>query len=184
MASEKQLSANRRNASHSTGPRSVEGKERSSQNALTHGLTASTIVIMGEDEEKFSALLVGLIEELQALRPRGALELQLIEQLAAALWRLRRIPHLEAALFDYLAQRQKLEAGGTAVAGFQMLGVYDSDVLDATAGSQAAFGRVCDLVLARGDALSKISRYEAALLKQVEYLLKQLSASECVSQPR
>lgn len=175
MTSEKQLTANRLNAKRSTGPQSLDGKARSSQNAITHGLSASKIVILGEDEEMFRELLVGLLEEFEASRPRGALELQLIEQLAATLWRIRRIPHIEAALFDYLAQRQKLEAGGAAVSGFQMLGVYDSDVLDASAGSQSAFGRVCDLVLARGDALSKISRYEAALLKQVEYLLKKLS---------
>ena len=39
MASEKQIAANKRNASKSKGPASVSGKKRSSQNALSHGLS-------------------------------------------------------------------------------------------------------------------------------------------------
>ena len=40
MAKEKQLAANRQNARRSSGPRSGEGKRRSSQNAYRHGLSA------------------------------------------------------------------------------------------------------------------------------------------------
>ena len=36
--SQKQAKANKRNAQHSTGPRSATGKQRSSENALKHGL--------------------------------------------------------------------------------------------------------------------------------------------------
>lgn len=38
MTSQRQLFANRQNATRSTGPRSEQGKARSSQNALRHGL--------------------------------------------------------------------------------------------------------------------------------------------------
>jgi hypothetical protein len=38
MATERQIEANRLNALKSTGPRTVEGKERSRSNALTHGM--------------------------------------------------------------------------------------------------------------------------------------------------
>src|ERR1044072_4460350 len=45
MATENQIAANRRNAQHSTGPRSVEGKARSSRNALKTGLYCPGIII-------------------------------------------------------------------------------------------------------------------------------------------
>jgi hypothetical protein len=39
MVSDRQITANRRNASNSTGPKSRAGKKRASQNAYRHGLT-------------------------------------------------------------------------------------------------------------------------------------------------
>ena len=49
--SEAKLEANRRNAMLSSGPRSAEGKRRSSQNAVTHGLRAETLVLLDEDPQ-------------------------------------------------------------------------------------------------------------------------------------
>ena len=40
---------NRSNSQHSTGPRTEAGKQRSSLNALRHGLTARTAVLATED---------------------------------------------------------------------------------------------------------------------------------------
>lgn len=176
MASNKQLTANRLNAMRSTGPKSAEGKARSCQNSITHGLTSTRIVIAGEDEAQFQQLYQGLLDEFLAKKPRGPLELQLIEQLASTLWRLKRIPTIEAALFDFLFRRQQAEASGTAVDAFPTFGVYEDAILDASAGAQSAFGRVCDLIVNRGDSLGKIARYEASLLKQFDYLFKRLMA--------
>ena len=44
MASERQLTANRRNAQKSTGPKSRAGKRRASQNAYRHGLSAGNLL--------------------------------------------------------------------------------------------------------------------------------------------
>lgn len=95
--SPKQIRANRENASKSTGPRTAEGKARSSQNAITHGLTAKQFVIDGEDPEEFAALFEGLVED---YGPKTKFELYLVEQVAGVLWRLRRIPACEAAIYE------------------------------------------------------------------------------------
>ncbi len=42
MSSKRKHSANQKNAQKSTGPISTKGKSRSSQNALSHGLSAKT----------------------------------------------------------------------------------------------------------------------------------------------
>ena len=50
-----QIEANRRNAQSSTGPRTEAGKERSSRNAVRHGLTAETVIEPLEDAEDYQA---------------------------------------------------------------------------------------------------------------------------------
>ena len=56
MTSEKQIAANRRNATRSTGPITAEGEARSSRNAFRHGLSRPvTAVEIGE----FALQLVG-----------------------------------------------------------------------------------------------------------------------------
>jgi hypothetical protein len=44
MISFRQIEANRRNARQSTGSVTEEGKKRSGQNALRHGMTAETVI--------------------------------------------------------------------------------------------------------------------------------------------
>jgi hypothetical protein len=60
MATEKQIAANRANALRSTGPKTAAGKERSSQNALRHGLslphTAEAAQRAGEMAHLFASL--------------------------------------------------------------------------------------------------------------------------------
>lgn len=95
MTSEARQAANASNACLSTGPRTGEGKARSSQNARTHGLTATGLVIAAEDREEFDELLA----QLQAdIRPQGALQQILFDQLVASAWNLRRIRRMEAEL--------------------------------------------------------------------------------------
>ena len=95
MSSEARQTANAANARLSTGPRTDQGKARSSQNARTHGLTATQLVIAAEDREEFDELHA----QLQAdIRPQGALQQILFDQLVASAWNLRRIPRMEAEL--------------------------------------------------------------------------------------
>ena len=51
MPTDKQTEANRLNAQKSTGPRTAEGKARSSMNALQTGIDAKSLVIFDEKVE-------------------------------------------------------------------------------------------------------------------------------------
>jgi hypothetical protein len=84
MATEQQIAANRLNAELSTGPKSPEGRKRSSMNALRHGLTGQVTTMTDEDRaahEKFSKALI------QDLAPKGAMETQFAQRIATDSWR-------------------------------------------------------------------------------------------------
>ena len=102
MVSRQQLEANRVNARRSTGPRTLEGKSRSKMNALTHGLSAKAIVVGDERSEDFEALRDAVIAHYQ---PSTELAMDAAERYAATLWRLHRIPAIEAALAEAAGQR-------------------------------------------------------------------------------
>src|SRR5438045_73885 len=80
MTTLRQTLANRRNARHSTGPRSPEGRQAAARNALTHGLSADEA--RHEDEE--SLIAERLEEWLRDLRPVGAVQRWLAERVVAA----------------------------------------------------------------------------------------------------
>ena len=96
MTSLKQIEANRRNAENSTGPRSEAGKQRSSRNAVRHGLTAETVIEPLEDAEDYAAFEEAIAASFD---PETAVERELILRLASLLWRLRRATSIETALF-------------------------------------------------------------------------------------
>ena len=95
--SEAKLAANRGNAQLSTGPKTPEGKARAAQNALKHGLTSRSLIVLPGQEEEFAALEASLRAEVQ---PATTLEHLLFDQLLHAAWNLRRIRRLEAELCD------------------------------------------------------------------------------------
>jgi hypothetical protein len=91
--------ASRKNGARSRGPRTAEGKARSAQNALKHGLRAQKhMVLPDEDGGEFRALEVALIEELS---PVGALQAVLAQRIAVAAWRLRRADRIEAEVLGH-----------------------------------------------------------------------------------
>jgi len=112
MTTEKKTESNRKNAQKSTGPRSAAGKAIVSQNARTHGLLSGSLIVKGESEEEFSELLRLLSEDFQ---PVGLVEHALVERIAIALWRQRRLVRAESAEVAINQQRfgqeQKEEVG-------------------------------------------------------------------------
>ncbi len=88
---------NRANSQLSTGPRSEAGKQRSSLNALRHGLTARTAVLAAEDPSAFERHCRQFLDE---YKPATATETQLVQELVDTSWRLNRIPRLEADVLN------------------------------------------------------------------------------------
>jgi hypothetical protein len=102
MSSFRQIEANRRNARLSTGPVTEEGKKKSRQNALRHGLTAETVITALEDAEDYAAFEMAVTADYNA---QTAVERELVLRLASLLWRLRRATAIEAGLFEVQARQ-------------------------------------------------------------------------------
>jgi hypothetical protein len=77
------------------GPTSNAGKAVVRLNAVRHGLLSRAPVMAGESADEYAALCSQLKAELS---PVGILETQLCERMAGALWRLRRLSHIEAGI--------------------------------------------------------------------------------------
>ena len=105
--SPERLAANAANAQHSTGPRTPEGRARSSQNAGTHGLTARDVLIASDEREEFEELLSDYQTDVQ---PQGAAQQSLFDDLVAAAWDLRRIRRMQVrACSDTTRTAEQLE---------------------------------------------------------------------------
>ncbi|MGH6902782.1 MAG: hypothetical protein ACREIR_08580 [Geminicoccaceae bacterium] len=89
--------ASRRNGAKSRGPKTPEGKARSAQNALKHGMRAQKYVVLPEEDgAEFEALEAALTLE---LAPQGVLQSILVGRIACAAWRLDRAERIEVELF-------------------------------------------------------------------------------------
>jgi len=95
--SNKQLNANRENTRRSTGPKSPEGKSRSSANALKHGLCAQRTLLPGENAHDWAVFHHQFLLDLQ---PNDALERLMVDRIAIAAWRLQRATRYEVGLIE------------------------------------------------------------------------------------
>jgi hypothetical protein len=73
MATSK-VETNRKNALNSTGPKTLAGKAKVSQNAVKHGAYAEALTMLLENPESFATLRAGMVE---SFRPVGAMEAML-----------------------------------------------------------------------------------------------------------
>lgn len=93
----------------STGPQTLQGKQRSKFNALKHGLLSKAILLEGESRAEYLSLVRGLWDDFQC---QGKLEAVLAEHLAALLWRRRRLFQAENAEISENIASTKLDAPG------------------------------------------------------------------------
>src|SRR5437016_10854244 len=91
-SSNNRAETNRENAKHSTGPRTEAGKQRSSLNALRHGLTGHTVVLPSDDLAAYERHCKGFFNQYQ---PKNPTEVQLTQTVADLSWRLNRATAIE-----------------------------------------------------------------------------------------
>ena len=149
MTTAAQRKANKQNAQHSTGPRTEQGKQRSSQNALKHGFRAKDPLIPGEDPDHYYRHSAELESELQ---PAGPLEENLVDQIVDITWRLKRFARIEAAVINELYASAAEHPRNHDKDGDQLLGK----------------------ALAQSNALNRLSRYEAQLARRYQNTMKEL----------
>lgn len=81
------------NGAKSRGPVSAEGKSRSAQNGLRHGLTASRFVLLpNEDVQGYRALHRSVFRQ---LRPADATEASIANRVVRCIWLQRRVERIE-----------------------------------------------------------------------------------------
>ncbi len=87
----------RLNGAKSHGAVTPQGRRNSSMNAASHGLTAKTLILQNENQAHFLEILNAYFEYLQ---PSNQIEVDLISDMVAARWRLRRVWRYETAMLD------------------------------------------------------------------------------------
>lgn len=192
MTSFRQIDANRRNALRSTGPKTDDGKQRASQNAVRHRLTAETVIVPVEDADDYQAFELAVTADYEA---ETAVERELVLRLASLLWRLRRATSIETGLLQIQEEFWPEPSRTTQTEPSQERGVTTifrpgqqtssrshegaSDKREAAATSDVGldvarrFLRLADL---DNGVFERLGRYEAALWRQVRQTLFTLEA--------
>jgi len=94
MAQRKRKKIARENGAKAAGTKTPEGIQKSAMNAVRHGLTGKTLVLCNESQAQFDALTQRYIRKFQ---PQDEVDMELIDDLVAARWRLQRVRLMQAA---------------------------------------------------------------------------------------
>jgi hypothetical protein len=146
MSTPAQIRASQINGAKSCGPVTPEGLEKASSNACKHGLSSARVVLAGESREEWESLLGGFNAQFQ---PQGEIEAELVFEMAACLWRLRRASTLETLLLDTEIKKLQNEPGNP---------------LDSNASLAIAFTNL----VTKGGPLAKLHTHESRLRRRYE----------------
>ena len=153
----------RRNGAMSKGPTTAEGKARSSQNAVRHGLTASkNVVLQNENPDTWTRILASHIDR---YRPTDDIEHDLVDDIAFCRWRLLRFRGVDTALWDLQMEDQS-----------EAFAARYNDAIDESARLAFAFRNDGNLHLA--------SRYEGRLRRAYERSIRNLKEYRAGEQAR
>jgi len=150
------------------------GKANVSVNALKHGLTARDILLPNESREEYEQFRKRLRLD---LGPKSALEEALAEKIIDDLWRLRRVPFLEANVY-WRAYREVLvrQAISNTVRAHppwreEHLSSAQKEAeqrfTEARSASEDPSLQITSALETRPQALTNLWRHEAALVKSV-----------------
>lgn len=146
------IQANHANSQLSTGPRTPEGKLRSSTNALRHGLTSKMVLLPGDDLEAYNDSKRRFFEE---LKPQGELERQLAYTLVNTQWRLNRCRSCEESIL-----------------AVETAGVDDTPSATETVAAAGPESHA-RLIESQVESLARLSLYESRLTRIFHTTLKQ-----------
>jgi len=140
------IEAARRNGAQSNGPVTAEGKAISSKNALKFGLTANDVLIAGENAADYDALMDAACREFS---PANAREFDLVGEIVANRWRMRRVVQMEQAVI--IAEIRKIQDD------------KDAPIGDFETARALAWAKIAD-----SSAMKQIHRHETRLRRHTE----------------
>ena len=95
--------SSRLNGAKSRGAVTPEGRAKPSMNAASHGITSKTLILQNESQDQFLEMMNAYLNHLQ---PSSQMEIDLIADMVAARWRLRRVWRFETAMLDIEMEAQ------------------------------------------------------------------------------
>ena len=101
MTTARKIAANRQNARHSTGPKTINGKAKSRYNALKSGIYARARLLPGEDGKAYERLSRRLHKR---YAPADPVEELLVDQMLGHIWRIGRLERAERAFLQELIE--------------------------------------------------------------------------------
>ena len=149
--------SSRLNGAKSRGAVTPEGRARSKMNATCHGITSKTLILENESQDQFLEMMNSYLEYLQ---PSSQIEIDLISDMVAARWRLRRVWRFETAMLDIEMEAQSGDFGKRFL-------VSDEDMR-----GSLAFSSLVD----KSKGLSTILRYDIHLNRTFRKALDALHA--------
>lgn len=140
---EAQRAASAANGSKSKGPTTEEGRASSSMNRVSHGLTATSVLLPSERPADYQANLESWVE---TLKPGSPGELDCVTRVADLSFRLRRLQRLEdrhllASIESALSKSEPtklLNVGRNAALGLTVMISTAGEVTDACTGQRLA----------------------------------------------
>ncbi|HUQ91951.1 MAG TPA: hypothetical protein VM120_09730 [Bryobacteraceae bacterium] len=148
----KKLLANRANGAKSRGPKTPEGLQKSSRNAVKHGMCTKRL-LEHESPEEFAALRQ---DYLVSLKPRNGMELDLFEDIVIIRWCQRRLWLIETTMMDnkIAEHRDVLDEEG------------ELELDDAT--------RLSHAYQALSDSMAQLGRHQSRLAREFRAAMKTL----------